>query len=313
MNILITWGAGFIGSNFIRYFIKKYPNYYITNFDKLTYAGNLKNLEWIDKKNYTFIKGDVCNLDFLISVLKDIDVVIHFAAESHVDVSIGNSLIFTKSNTYGTHVLLEACRVCKVKKIIHFSTDEVYWDILEGSFKEDSKLTPNNPYSASKAGAEMVVNSYKKTYNMPIITIRWNNNYGPYQYPEKIISKFAVLLIEDKKVPLHSPKPVRTYLHVKDTASAIDTIFHKGELGETYNVWTSDEYSNLEITYKLLKYFGKSKDYIEHINDRPFNDIRYSIDISKITNLGRQQKVPFEKGLEDTLKWYQDNKEWWKN
>lgn len=314
MKILVTGGAGFIGSNFLRYFVEKYPNYEIINYDVLTYAGNLDNLKDIeDKPNYKFIKGDVCDLNFLVELLKDVDGVIHFAAESHVDNSIGNSIIFTQSNTLGTHVLLEAARMSNtLKKFIHVSTDEVYGDIMEGSFTEDSKLSPNNPYSASKAAAEMMVLSYLKTYEMPIIMTRGNNNYGPYQYPEKIIPRFATDLLEGKKVPLHSPKPIRTYLHVLDTARAVDVIFHKGELGEIYNIGTKDEFSNLEITKKILNFFDKDESYIEIVKDRPFNDLRYSVDISKLESLGWKQEIGFEEGFKETLNWYKNNEWWWK-
>ena len=312
MKILITGGAGFIGSNFVRYFVKKYPQYQIVNYDKLTYAGNLENLKEIeDYPNYEFVKGDVCDLNFLMHLLQDCDAVIHFAAESHVDNSIGNSLEFTKSNTYGTHVLLEAAKANNIKRFIHVSTDEVYGDIMDGSFKEDAKLCPNNPYSASKAAAEMIVQSYIKSFGMPIIMTRGNNNYGPYQYPEKIISRFATCLINDKPVPLHSPKPVRTYLHVLDTARAVDVIFHKGDVGEIYNIGTKDEFSNLEIAKKIIQFFGKDDSYIRDVEDRPFNDLRYSIDISKLESLGWQQSISFEDGLRETLQWYKDNPAWW--
>ncbi|NQZ85880.1 MAG: dTDP-glucose 4,6-dehydratase [Nanoarchaeales archaeon] len=312
MKILVTGGAGFIGSNFLRYMVNKYPNYEFVNYDKLTYAGNLDNLLDIDSMpNYSFVKGDVCNLDFLTEILRDVDVVIHFAAESHVDLSIGNSLAFTKSNTYGTHVLLEAARVCKVKKFIHFSTDEVYGDIINGKFSETDKLDPSNPYSASKAAAEMIVQAYSKTFKLPIIMTRGNNNYGPYQYPEKIIPRFATDLMMDRKIPLHNPNPFRTYLHVDDTSRAVDIILHKGVIGETYNIGTEDEFRNIEIAKKCLDYFGKDESYIEHVQDRPFNDLRYSVVLTKLQNLGWKQEISFEKGFIDTLKWYEENRAWW--
>jgi len=248
----------------------------------------------------------------LIHLLEDIDVVIHFAAESHVDNSLGNSLVFTKSNTYGTHILLEAARANNIKKFIHISTDEVYGDVLEGSSKETDKLAPNNPYSASKAAAEMIVMSYLKTYKMPIIITRGNNNYGPYQYPEKIISRFVTNLLLGRKLPLHNPHPVRTYLHVMDCVRAIDVILHHGKVGEIYNIGTKDEYTNLEITQKILNYFGKDESYIEAVDDRPFNDLRYSVDISKLQALGWKQEIDFEQGFKETVQWYVDNEEWWR-
>ena len=261
MNVLITGGAGFMGSDFVKFMVNKYPKYNFTNYDKLTYAADLKNLKGIEnKKNYKFVERDVCDFKPLVKLLKDIDCIIHLAAESHVDNSIGNSLIFTMSNTYGTHVLLEAARLNNIKKFLHVSTDEVYGDIEEGSFKEDSTLNPNNPYSASKAGAEMIVRSYYKTYKMPIITIRGNNVFGPYQYPEKIIPAFITRLLEDKKIPLHGDgSNIRTYIYVEDFSNALDIIFNKGKIGEIYNIGTSDEKSNLDVTKLLLNKLGKDE------------------------------------------------------
>jgi dTDP-glucose 4,6-dehydratase len=294
--------------------VKKYPHYHIINFDKLTYAGNLDNLREVAHcPNYEFVRGDIENLNFLAWFLKHVDVVVHFAAESHVDNSIGNSLLFTKTNVVGTHSLLEAARVAKVKKFIHISTDEVYGDIMEGCFKETDKLAPNNPYSASKAAAEMLVKSYVKTYKFPAIIVRPNNNYGPFQFPEKIISRFSTRLIQNRKVPLHSPNPVRTYIHVLDTARAIDIIMHKGVMHETYNIGTRDEFSNLEITQKIIAFFGKDESYIEKVDDRLFNDLRYSVDYSKIKALGWEQEISFDEGLRQTLAWYAHNTWWWEN
>lgn len=317
MNILVTGGAGFMGSNFVRYMVNKYPEHDITNYDKLTYAGDLENLKDLkDKKNYNFVKGDVCDFNLLMGTLKEkeIDAVIHLAAESHVDNSIGNSLIFTMSNTYGTHVLLEAARLNKVKKFVHVSTDEVYGDIEEGAFKEDSSLNPNNPYSASKAGAEMIARSYYKTYKMPITIVRGNNVFGPYQYPEKIIPTFITRLLENKKIPLHGDgSNIRTYIYVEDFSNALDIVFNKGVFGEIYNIGTSDEISNLKIAKLLIKKLGKDKSYIEFVKDRPFNDKRYSVDNTRMKDLGWKQRYLFEDGLNETIKWYKENKGWWKN
>lgn len=315
MNILITGGAGFMGSNFVRFMVNKYPQYNFINYDKLTYAADLKNLKDIEnKRNYKFVKGDVCDFKLLAKLLKNIDYVVHLAAESHVDNSIGNSLIFTTSNTYGTHVLLEAARLNKIKKFIHVSTDEVYGDIEEGSFKEDSILNPNNPYSASKAGAEMIVRSYYKTYKIPIIIVRGNNVFGPCQYPEKIIPAFITRLLENKKIQLHgNGSNIRTYIYVEDFSIALDTIFSKGKDGEIYNIGTCDEKSNLDVAKMLLNKLGKDESYIEFVKDRPFNDKRYNIDITKIKSLGWKQQYSFENALNETIKWYKDNKEWWKN
>jgi len=313
MNILITGAAGFIGSNFARYMVNKYPEHKFIIFDKLTYAGNLENLKDLEgKSNYYFVKGDVCDLNFLTHLLKGIDVVFHLAAESHVDNSIGNSIEFTKTNTYGTHVLLEAAHLNKVKKFIHVSTDEVYGDIIDGQFKESDKLSPNNPYSASKAAAEMIVWGYYRTYNLPVIVIRGNNVYGYNQYPEKIVSKFICHLLMDKKIPVHGEgKNIRTYIFTDDVCRALDTIFNKGSIGETYNIGTHDEISNIDLAKLLLKKMNKDESYIQHIPDRPFNDIRYSLDLTKIKGLGWNQEVSFEEGITKTIEWYSRNPSWW--
>ena len=314
MNILVTGGAGFMGSHFVRFMVNRYHNHSIINYDKLTYAGDLRNLKDIEKKkNYKFVKGDVCNLKFLIKLLKDVDCVVHLAAESHVDNSVGNSLIFTTSNAYGTHVLLEAARLNRIKKFIHVSTDEVYGDIEKGSFREDSILNPNNPYSASKAAAEMVIRSYYKTYRLPIIIVRSNNVYGPNQYPEKIIPKFVTSLLENKKVTLHGDgSNIRTYIYADDFSNAMGLVFEKGKFGEIYNIGTSDELTNLNMAKLILKKMGKGGNCIDFVEDRPFNDRRYSIDISKIKAMGWKQNHAFDEGLDLTIKWYRENKGWWK-
>src|SRR3989344_2956443 len=315
MKILVTGGAGFMGSNFIRFMVNKYPQHQIINYDKLTYAADLRNLDDIKhKKNYKFVKGDVCNFKFLVKFLKEVDCIIHLAAESHVDNSIGNSLIFTTSNTYGTHVLLEAARLNNVKKFLHVSTDEVYGDIEKGSFKEDSILNPNNPYSASKAGAEMIARSYHKTYKMPITIVRGNNVFGPCQYPEKIIPAFITRLLQDKKIPLHGDgSNIRTYIYADDFSLALETAFNKGKAGEIYNIGTKDERSNIQIAKTLIKKLSKDESYIDNVKDRPFNDKRYSIDTTKIKALGWKQKHKFETALDETIGWYKKNKEWWKD
>lgn len=313
MKLLITGGAGFMGSNFARFMVNKYPQHEIVCYDKLTYAADLRNLEDLkDRKNFRFVNGDVCDFKFLLKILKGIDCIVHLAAESHVDNSIGNSLIFTMSNTYGTHVLLEAARLNKINSFIHVSTDEVYGDIEKGSFKEDSILSPNNPYSASKAGAEMIARSYNKTYKMPIIIVRSNNVFGPYQFPEKIIPRFITSLLENKKVPLHGDgSNIRTYIYIDDFSNALDAVFKKGEFGEIYNIGTSDEISNIELTKMILKKMGKDESYIDFVRDRPFNDIRYSIETGKIKALGWKQRHNFKKSLDKTIKWYKESRNWW--
>lgn len=313
-TILVTGGAGFIGSNFVKYMLKKHPHIKIINFDKLTYAGSEDNLKEIkDNPNYEFIRGDVCDFNLLDYITKKVDAVINFAAESHVDNCYGDSLIYTRSNTLGTHTLLEVARKNRLKRILHVSTDEVYGDKESGSFSEDDKLSPNNPYSASKAAAEMMVRSFYITYKMPILSIRGNNVYGPYQYPEKIIPKFVSLLLEDRKVPIHgNGSNIRTYIYVEDFCEGVDTVFWKGELGEVYNLGTNDEITNLELTKKIIKSLGKDESYIKFVTDRPFNDKRYSIDHTKIHSIGWKQKHSFEEGFEKTIKWYLDNKDWWR-
>ena len=327
MKILITGAAGFIGSNFIRYMIKKYPNYNFINYDKLTYAGNLgcvKDLE--EEPNYLFVKGDICDINFLTHLMKDVDCVVHFAAESHVDNSIsyhiptedpakrtlGNSLEFTRTNVYGTHALLEASKIRKIKKFIHISTDEVYGDIINGSFKESDKLSPNNPYSATKAAAEMITVGHYRSYKTPIIIVRGNNVYGPYQHPEKIIPRFITNILLNKKLPLHGDGSyIRTYIHVDDFCEALHNIFQNGVIGDTYNIGTNNEISNIKLAKILLKKMGKDENLIEFVTDRPFNDRRYSIDTEKISLLGWNQKITFQEGLDKTIEWYKKNKEWW--
>jgi dTDP-glucose 4,6-dehydratase len=314
MKIVITGGAGFIGSNFIRHMVNKYPQHDFINFDKLTYAGNLDSLKDLDNKdNYSFVRGDICDFNFLAHLLRDVDCLIHLAAESHVDNSFESSLIFTQSNTYGTHVLMEVARQCNIKRIIHVSTDEVYGDILEGSFKEDDKLNPTNPYSASKAAAEMIVKGYCTAYDLPIIIVRGNNNYGSHQFPEKIIPCFITQLLQDQKVPLHGDgKNIRTYIHVEDFCSALDVIFERGMVGETYNIGTHEEISNLELTKLIISKVGKDDSYINFVRDRPFNDKRYSVNVDKLYALGWRPQISFEEGLDKTISWYRDNEWWWK-
>ena len=313
MKLLITGGAGFMGSHLVRFMVNNYHGDSIINYDKLTYAADLANLRDIEnKKNYKFVKGDICDLDFLVQILKDVDYVIHLAAESHVDNSIGNSLLFTMNNAYGTHVLLEASRLNKIKKFVHVSTDEVYGSIKKGSFSEESILSPTNPYSASKAGAEMVVKSYYNTYKIPVVIMRCNNVFGPNQYPEKIIPKAITKMLIDKKIPLHGDGSyVRTYIYIKDFLNALDTIFNKGVIGETYNTGTSDEISNLGLVKSIITILKKDESCIEFVKDRPFNDERYSVETDKLKKLGWKQQFPFEQSLNETVAWYKENMDWW--
>jgi len=316
-TLLITGGAGFIGSNFIHYIARKYPEYKIINLDKLTYAGNLENLRDIENNhNYKFIKGDIADRKIIDEIFKSrkIDAVINFAAESHVDRSIEDPGVFIQTDIYGTYVLLEAVKKYDSKIFLQISTDEVYGSIENGSFKEDDPLKPNSPYSASKAGAEMIVRSFYKTYKTPVIITRTSNNFGPYQYPEKLISLFVTNLIDDIKVPLYGDgMNVRDWIYVDDNCSALDIILHKGEVGEVYNIGAGNEKPNIWITKKIIEILGKSEDMIELVTDRLGQDRRYSVDCSKIKNeFGWNARYDFEEALKKTVRWYMGNEHWWR-
>ncbi|KAI8817523.1 uncharacterized protein EV422DRAFT_216489 [Fimicolochytrium jonesii] len=322
-NVLITGGAGFIASFIVRKLVLLYPEYNIYNFDKLDYCASTNNNKSVaDKPNYSFIKGDICVKDLVNFVLaeKQIDTILHFAAQTHVDNSFGNSAEFTLNNVMGTHVLLEAARINNVKKFIHISTDEVYGEVEHGGAEltEESLLAPTNPYSATKAAAEMLVGAYQKSFGLPTIITRSNNVYGPYQYPEKIIPKFVTLLSEGGKVFIHGDgSNTRRFIYGTDVADAIEVILHKGHTGETYNIGTPFEISNLNLTKYLIELMGlkeKEKELIEFVEDRPFNDTRYAIDSAKLEALGWKPKVSFEEGVRKTISWYtQYSRKWWSN
>lgn len=314
MNLLVTGGAGFIGSNFIQYMLGKYPKYEITNLDKLTYAGNLENLKDVEKnKNYRFVKGDVCDRWLVEKLMKDVDVVINFAAETHVDRSIVNAENFVKTNVEGARVLFEAAKKHNIKKIVQTSTDEVYGSILNGKFKETDALHPNSPYAASKAAADMLAISYFITFNMPVVIVRSCNNFGPFQYPEKIIPLFITNLLENKKVPLYSDGlNVREWIYVKDNCEAIDFVLHNGDAGEIYNIGSGNEKTNLDLTKLIFEELGKDENFIEYVADRKGHDRRYALDCSKIHKLGWRARFNFEKSLKDTILWYKQNEKWWK-
>ena len=314
MKILITGGVGFIGSNFIRYLLNKYPNYEIINLDKLTYSGNPENLRDAENNpNYKFTKGDICDSRIVDRAVKDCDVIINFAAESHVDRSILGPESFIKTDIYGTYTLLEAARKHRIKRYIQISTDEVYGSIKKGSFKETDPLNPSSPYAASKASADLLCLSYFATYKLPVIITRSSNNYGPYQYPEKLIPLFVTNALEDKPLPLYGDGlNVRDWLYVLDNCRAIDLILHKGEIGEIYNVGADNERTNIEITKSVLKILGKSEDLIKKVKDRPGHDRRYSLDSSKIRKLGWKPEYNFEKTLKETVDWYRNSESWWK-
>lgn len=316
MTLLVTGGAGFIGSNFIHYMLKQYKDINIINLDKLTYAGNLKNLQDIeDDSRYTFIIGNICDEPLVSKIMEDgIDYVVNFAAETHVDRSIDNASNFIRTNVEGTYVLLEAARKKKVKKYIQISTDEVYGALGKtGYFTETTHVAPNNPYSASKAAADMLVRSYHKTHNLPVNITRCSNNYGPYQYPEKLIPKMINNIYQGIPLPVYGDGlQVRDWLHVNDHCRAIDLVIHFGKVGEIYNVGGHNERTNLAIVKKILQILGKDESLIEHVKDRLGHDYRYAIDATKIIReLNWQPTYTFDIGLEETIKWYVNNMSWW--
>lgn len=318
-KVLITGGAGFIGSNFTHYYLKKHPENQVMVLDRLTYAGNLNNLKDLEKtEKYWFLQGDIADVKMVNSLFEreKFDVVVNFAAETHVDRSIASPSIFVMTNIVGTQTLLEAARKHGVSRYHQISTDEVYGDLgteTTEKFTEKTPLAPNCPYAASKAAADLLVQSYYETYKMPVTISRCSNNYGPYQFPEKLIPYFFRLITKGEKVPLYGDgKNVRDWLYVIDHCRAIDTILSKGKPGEVYNVGGNNEKTNLEITKTLLKFLGKSEDLIMFVDDRLAHDRRYAIDASKIEKeLGWSPSVTFEEGIAKTFDWYQKHKEWW--
>jgi len=317
-NLLVTGGAGFIGSNFIRFILKKRPGYRIVNLDKLTYAGNPDSLKDVESNpNYRFVKGDICDAELVNKVVKEnkIDAIVHFAAESHVDRSINEPFVFVKTNVLGTQVLLEAARRNGNIRFHHISTDEVFGSLgPKGCFNEKTTPAPSSPYSASKAASDHLVNSYFRTYGLPTTITNCSNNYGPYQYPEKIIPLFITNLIDGKKVPLYGTgKNVRDWLHVLDHCRAVDLVLHEGTAGETYCVGGGCEKNNAELTKLILKEFGRDETFIERVKDRKGHDFRYAIDFRKIKReLGWTPRIDFKTGLKETIKWYMDNEAWWR-
>ena len=316
-NVLVTGGAGFIGSNFINYILDERADYNIINLDKLTYAGNLENLVFSEsKKNYHFIKGDITNAELVTYLFQKFDIkyVINFAAESHVDRSILDSEVFFRSNVLGTNVLLEASRKFEVEKFLQVSTDEVYGSLdSEGLFTEETPLHPNSPYSASKASADMMALSFHHTYGLPVVITRCSNNYGPYQFPEKLIPLMIINTLNNKKLPVYGDgMNVRDWIYVIDHNRAVEAVFENGKDGEVYNIGARTEMPNIEIVKLILKELGKSEDMIEYVKDRPGHDRRYAIDSTKIEGeLGWNPKFNFEAAVSQTTEWYLDNKQWW--
>lgn len=314
MNLLVTGGAGFIGSCFVRYMLKNHPDYKIINLDALTYAGNLDNLKDVETNpNYSFVHGNICDKQLVDALMSQVDACVNFAAESHVDRSITGPEIFIQTNVGGTLNLLEMAKKHKISRYLQVSTDEVYGTLGKtGYFTETTPLAPNSPYSASKASADMLVRAYYETYKMPVLTTRCSNNYGPYQFPEKLIPLFISNLLKGEKVPVYGDgMNIRDWLYVYDHCSAIDTVLHKGRLGEVYNIGGNNEKANIEITKLLIKELGRDESSIKYVEDRLGHDRRYAIDSSKIQNeLGWHPSVTFEEGIKITIDWYLNNQDW---
>lgn len=313
-RMLITGGAGFIGSNFVKYIADKYPDYEIVNLDLLTYCGNLENLKDIEfNKNYTFVKGSIADKELVSDIIGDCDYVVNFAAESHVDRSIRDPEIFIKSNVLGTQVLLNLAKDSGIEKFVQISTDEVYGSLgPEGFFREDTPLQPNSPYSASKASADLIVRSFHNTFGMPVNITRCSNNYGPYQFPEKLIPLMISNALENRELPVYGDgKNIRDWLHVYDHCTAIDLVLHEGRPGEVFNIGGNNEKQNIEIVRLILNELGKDESLIRFVKDRLGHDRRYAIDSTKIQEeLGWRPKYTFETGIKETIKWYLDNQDW---
>ena len=316
MRVLVTGGAGFIGSHFIRHILTKYPDYQVINLDLLTYAGNLENLQDVEANpRYHFVKGDIADQTLTSPLVEQVDAIVNFAAESHVDRSILDSAAFIHTNILGTHVLLEAARTSGLKRFHHVSTDEVYGHLgpLDPPFNEKSPYAPRSPYSASKASADHLVNAYFHTYKLPVTISNCSNNYGPYQFPEKLIPLFITNLLGGQKVPVYGDGlQVRDWLFVTDHCEAIDLILHQGTIGETYCVGGDCEKPNIEITRKILALMGQGDEMIDYVTDRAGHDRRYAINFTKIREeLGWTPKTSFDAGLQQTVAWYEQQQHWW--
>jgi dTDP-glucose 4,6-dehydratase len=312
MKILVTGGAGFIGSNFVRYLLKNHPSYEIVVLDALTYAGRKENLKdvWNEIK---FIKGDIRKKEDVEKAIKGCDCVINFAAETHVDRSIIEAGSFVLTDVYGTYNLLEACRKFDVDRVIQIGSDEEYGPILSGSFKESDKLSPKNPYAASKASASLLCQAYFETYKLPLVITRSTNNYGPYQHPEKFVAKTIIYALLNRKIPVYGTgRNIRDWIFVEDNCEAIDLVLHKGRVGEIYNIAGKQELENIEVVKTILKLMNKPESLIEFVKDRPGHDLRYSLDISKIQKLGWKPKTSFQEGIRKTIEWYVKNEWWWR-
>jgi dTDP-glucose 4,6-dehydratase len=315
-NIMVTGGAGFIGSNFVHYLLEKYPDYRVLVFDKLTYAGNLANLaDLAGHPRYHFVRGDICDAEAVRAAIRqyDIDTIVNFAAETHVDRSIMDADAFIRTDIYGTYVLLEAVKEFRLERFHQVSTDEVYGEVLEGSSVETDPLRPRSPYAASKAGAEHLVQAYFVTYGLPVTITRGSNNIGPYQYPEKVVPLFITNAIDDLPLPLYGDgTQQRDYQYVLDHCEGIDIVLHHGKPGEAYNLGTGVETRNIDMARLILRLLGKPESLIQFVKDRPGHDRRYSINCDKIKALGWRSRHTFEEALEKTVRWYVEHEEWWR-
>ncbi len=314
MRILITGGAGFIGSNFIKLYLARHPDCEIVNLDKLTYAGNLENLRSIENdERYSFVRGDICDPAIVAASIKGCDAVVNFAAETHVDRSIGDPEGFLKTDVFGVHVLLEAARTANVSRFIQISTDEVYGPTPDRPFAEDARLNPRNPYSASKAGGELLARSYFETYSFPVIVSRGANNIGPNQYPEKVVPLFTTNAIDDEPLPLYGDgRQERDYTHVLDHCSGIEILLERGVPGEVYNIGAGNHMHNIEMTHLILEELGKPESLIRHVRDREGHDVRYAIDSTKLRSLGWEPEFNAAAAVLDTVRWYAANEAWWR-
>jgi dTDP-glucose 4,6-dehydratase len=315
-NLLVTGGAGFIGSNFVRYMLERYPDLHVVVFDKMTYAGNLDNLEDVSENpRYRFMRGDIADRGAVSRLLEsnEIDTVINFAAESHVDRSILNPDAFIQTDVVGVYVLLDECRKLEIPRFLHVSTDEVYGSIPEGFFKEGDPMEPNSPYAASKAGGELMVRAYHVTYGLNASVTRGSNTFGPYQYPEKLLPLFITNALDDEPLPLYGDgRQVRDWLYVDDHCAGIDLVLREGKPGEAYNLGGENERHNVDVIKQMLGILGKPESLIQHVEDRPGHDRRYALDNTKIRELGWQPGQSFEEALERTVRWYVDNEWWWR-
>jgi dTDP-glucose 4,6-dehydratase len=312
-RILVTGGAGFIGSNYVHYLLGAYPEVRVVNFDKLTYAGNLDNLRGVDESRYTFVRGDIADFEAVRAAMEGCDAVVSFAAETHVDRSILGAAEFIDTDVKGVHNIVEAAKALGTARVLLVSTDEVYGSIAEGSFKETDPIGPRNPYSASKAGGELMGMAYFHTFGVPVIITRGSNTYGPRQYPEKVLPLFVTNAIDDEPLPLYGDgRQVRDWLYVDDHCSGIDTALRKGDPGQVYNVAGGNERENIALTRKILELLGKGENLIKPVTDRPGHDRRYSIDASKLKALGWTPRMDWDEGMARTVQWYRDNEWWWR-